>query len=73
MGFFSDSTMQLDVSSDVFKSYAFFASILALKMFAMSLLTAVQRFKKGVRNRQQEKIAARSFPGLPIFGIAINH
>lgn len=39
--------MALEVNTEVFQSYAFFASILALKLFALVPLTAVNRFRKG--------------------------
>lgn len=42
MGFFM-------MSNPVFDCYAFYSSILILKMIAMSILTALQRFKKKVR------------------------
>lgn len=37
------------MSNPVFECFAFYSSILVLKMIAMSLLTAVQRFRKQVR------------------------
>lgn len=38
----------LELSNPVFSSYVLWSSILVLKMLAMSLLTAVQRFKNQV-------------------------
>lgn len=38
----------LDLSNPVFSSYVLWSSILVLKMLAMSVLTAVQRFKNKV-------------------------
>ncbi|ALC48562.1 Mgstl [Drosophila busckii] len=35
----------LTLANPVFKSYAFWSGVLVLKMFVMSLLTAIQRFK----------------------------
>lgn len=40
----------LELSNPVFSSYVLWSSILVLKMLAMSILTAVQRFKNGVSN-----------------------
>lgn len=39
----------LSLTNPVFKSYTFWAGVLVIKMLAMSLLTAVQRFKTKVR------------------------
>lgn len=38
----------LSLNNPVFKSYTFWAGVLVIKMLAMSLLTAVQRFKTKV-------------------------
>jgi uncharacterized paraquat-inducible protein A len=40
----------LSRSNPVFSAYVFYATILILKMLAMSALTARQRFKKKVRS-----------------------
>lgn len=47
----SDSaTMGLFIMSNpVFECYAFYSSILILKLIAMSFLTVIQRFRKKVR------------------------
>lgn len=49
----SDSTTMglglLTMSNPVFECYAFYSSILILKMIAMSFLTIFQRYKKKVR------------------------
>lgn len=41
----------LSLDNPVFKSYTFWAGVLVIKMFAMSLLTAIQRFKTKVSAR----------------------
>ena len=41
--------MGLDVSAAAFNSYAYFAGLLALKLLVMSVLTAINRFRKKVR------------------------
>lgn len=48
----SDSTTMglLMMSNPVFECYAFYSSILILKMITMSFLTVFQRFKNKVRN-----------------------
>lgn len=48
----SDSTTMglLTMSNPVFECYAFYSSILILKMIAMSFLTVFQRYKKKVRS-----------------------
>lgn len=38
----------LSLSNPVFKSFTFWAGVLVVKMLAMSLLTAIQRFKTKV-------------------------
>lgn len=38
----------IDLSNPVFSSYVLWSSVLVLKMLAMSLLTAVQRFRNQV-------------------------
>lgn len=48
----SDSTMMqglLMMSNPVFECYAFYSSILILKMIAMSFLTVTHRMRKKVR------------------------
>lgn len=48
----SDSTMMqglLMMSNPVFECYAFYSSILILKMIAMSFLTITHRMRKKVR------------------------
>lgn len=48
----ADATMMglLRMSNPVFECYAFYSSILILKMIAMSFLTILQRLRKKVRN-----------------------
>lgn len=39
----------LSLTNPVFKSFVFWVGVLVIKMLAMSLLTAIQRFKTKVR------------------------
>lgn len=46
----------LSLTNPVFKSFVFWVGVLVIKMLAMSLLTAIQRFKTKVRGgRYQER------------------
>ncbi|KAH8344514.1 hypothetical protein KR084_002277, partial [Drosophila pseudotakahashii] len=43
----------LSLSNPVFKSFTFWVGVLVIKMLLMSLLTAIQRFKTKVRDRER--------------------
>lgn len=51
----ADLTKLISTSNPVFSAYAFYTGILVIKLLAMALLTARQRFRKRVSDEFNRK------------------